>query len=123
MHWQFPLFLFAALTVGMVLSFWQNRRYTAEAKRLARAHAGSANLRLVSGRGKGRLRGALVVLVVNPTVQRVVDASAMQGSTVFSQLHPAPQLVGPYAEVRQRVTGDKQLRTAVDSALAMVPGA
>lgn len=90
MEGTFALFLVGALVANIGLSYWQSRAYTADINDLIRAHSGSA-LRLVSGRGKGWTRGAVVVLVVDPTTREVVQAKAMVGTTVFSRLHPAPR--------------------------------
>ena len=119
MTWQFAALLIGALVASMMLSLWQHRRYTTEVNRLARQHAGE-DLKLVSGRGKGRLRGAVVVLLVNPRAGKVVEARKMVGSTVFSRLGPAPELVGSLSRVASRAT-DKHVRLAVEEALTMLP--
>ncbi len=119
MTWQFAALLIGALVASMMLSLWQHRRYTTQVNELARRHAGE-DLKLVSGRGKGRLRGAVVVLLVNPRAGKVVEARKMVGSTVFSRLGPAPELVGSLARVASRAT-DKHVRLAVEAALQMLP--
>lgn len=121
MTWQFAALLIGALVVSMLLSLWQHRRYTTEVNQLARQYAGQ-DLKLVSGRGKGRLKGAVVVLLVNPRAGKVVEARKMVGSTVFSRLGPAPELVGSLAGVAGRAT-DKYVRIAVEAALGMLPAA
>lgn len=120
MGWEFAVLLLGALVASVVLSLWQQRRYLAVVNEMARANAGR-QLRLVSGRSKGRLRGAVAVLVVDPSSGEITDARAMTGATVFSQLRPAPHLLGPVAGVAARAGDDKHLREAVESALAMVP--
>jgi DNA-binding transcriptional regulator of glucitol operon len=119
MTWQFAAILLGALVLGIALSLWQHRRYIAEVNKLARANAGK-DLRLVSGRSKGRLQGAVVVLLVDPTERTIVDASAMVGSTIFSRLRPAPELRGPMATVADRAT-NKHVRKAAGNALEMLP--
>jgi DNA-binding transcriptional regulator of glucitol operon len=118
-NWQFAAILIGALVLGIVLSLWQSRAYMAVVNRMAKAHAGK-DLRLVSGRSKGRLRGGVAVLLVNPNTRMIEDAAAMTGSTIFARLHPAPELRGPLDTVAER-TQDTHLRKAAESALGMLP--
>ncbi|MCB0913750.1 MAG: hypothetical protein KDB60_19265 [Propionibacteriaceae bacterium] len=120
MDWRFPAVLIGAMVLSIVLSLWQHRRYLNVVNAMARANAGK-NLKLVSGRAKGRLRGAVVVLLVDPRRREVVDARAMVGSTIFSRLRPAAELLGPLATVGER-SNDKHVLRAVDAALEMLPG-
>jgi len=119
MMWQFAAVLLAALVMSIVLSLWQHRRYIADVNTMARAHAGK-DLRLVSGRSKGRLQGAVVVLLLDPKTMIVEDARAMLGSTIFTRLRPAPELRGPLASLAERAT-NKHMRKAAESALEMLP--
>jgi DNA-binding transcriptional regulator of glucitol operon len=116
--WQFALLLIAAMVASLLLSLWQHNRYLAVVNAMARANAGR-NVRLVSGRAKGRLRGAVVVLLVDPSAREIVDARAMEGASIFARLTPAPELLGPVATTVDRA-GTKHLKKAVESALAMV---
>lgn len=118
--WQFAAILLVALVASTVLSLWQHRRYLKVVNEMARANAGR-NLRLVSGRAKGRLRGAIVVLLVDPTAGRIEQAQAMVGASIFARLRPAPELVGPVEGAADRAGDTKQLRAAVESALGMLP--
>lgn len=120
MDWRFPAILLVALLLGIVLSLWQNRAYAAEINTLARAFAGNKGRRLVSGAGKGRLRGAVVVLVVDTAERQVLDARAMTGATIFSRLRPAPSLVGGLDDVIERATS-KKMRLAIENALKLLP--
>ena len=120
MSWQFAGLLLAALVASIVLSLWQHRAYLKVVNELARENAGR-QVRLVSGRAKGRIRGAVVVLLVDPATQQVVDARAMVGATIFARLRPAPVLLGAVAGVVDRAE-DKHLKKAVESALAQMPG-
>nr|WP_300144697.1 transcriptional regulator GutM [Propionicimonas sp.] len=122
MGWQFALLLLGAMVASIVLSLWQHRGYLKVVNEMARENAGR-QLRLVSGRDKGRLSGALVVLLVDPATDQIVEAKAMTGATIFSRLRPAPQLTGPIATVAERTGENKHLQRAVDSALGMLPGA
>lgn len=119
MLWQFAALLLGALVLSIVLSLWQHRRYIADVNAMARAYAGQ-DLRLVSGRGKGRLQGAVVVLLLDPKTMEIAAASAMVGATIFSRLKPAPELCGPMATVADRAT-NKHVKKAAESALEMLP--
>lgn len=119
MTWQFAAILLGALVLGVVLSQWQQRAYLGEVNKMAKAHAGQ-DLKLVSGRGKGRLRGAVVVFLIDPHTRTIVAASTMVGATIFSRLHPAPDLCGPLDTVTDRTT-DKHTKQAAHNALDMLP--
>lgn len=75
MDWRFPAVLVLALVLSMVMSGVQMRAYMAQVNEIAKANAGK-NLNLVSGRGKGAFRGAIAVLLVDPTTLEVVEARA-----------------------------------------------
>ncbi|MGV8908826.1 MAG: transcriptional regulator GutM [Propionicimonas sp.] len=119
MVWQFAALLVGAMVLSIALSLWQHRIYLAEVNRLAKAHAGE-DLRLVSGRSKGRLQGAVVVLLIDPNTRNIEAASAMVGATIFTRLRPAPELCGPMDTVADRATA-KHTRKAALSALEMLP--
>lgn len=120
MNWQFAVLLLAAMVLSLVLSLWQRRRYLDVVNTMARQNAGRP-VRLVSGRGKGRLRGAVAVLLIDPAAGEVLEARTMIGATIFARLRPAPGLLGPLANVVDRAEG-KHLKKAVESALEMLPG-
>lgn len=122
MGWEFALLLLGAMVASTALSLWQHRAYIKVVNEMARVNAGR-QLRLVSGRSKGRLKGAVVVLLVDPATDQIVEARAMVGATIFSRLRPAPQLAGPVATVAERTGDHKHLQRAVESALGMLPGA
>jgi len=119
MMWEFAAILLAALVMSIVLSLWQHRRYIADVNAMARAHAGK-DLRLVSGRSKGRLQGAVVVLLLDPKTMIVEEARSMVGSTIFTRLRPAPELRGPLATLAERAT-NQHVRKAAESAVEMLP--
>lgn len=120
MEWLLPILLLTALLLSVGLSVWQTKRYTADVNRLALAHQGPGR-QLVSGRGKGRLRGAVVVLVVDAGTREVLDASVMTGATVAARLRPAPALVGPLDSINERTT-DTMVQRAVADALTRLKG-
>ncbi len=119
MEASFVLLLVGALVLNTLLTLWQSKAYTNQINEIVRAHAGTG-LRLVSGRGKGRIRGAVVVLLVNPQSREIVEARAMVGASVFSRLKPAPYLCGSLSGAQDRVEG-KRLKQAVEAAVDMLP--
>lgn len=110
----FMLLLLAALVAVIGVAFLQTKSYQRAVSRLQRAYAGQSGMYLVSGRGKGWLRGAIVVAVVN-AVGEIVDAEAMVGSTAFARFKSRPELHGPITEVNER-TQEKWLRKALEQA-------
>lgn len=121
MDWRFPAVLVPALVLSMVMSGVQMRAYMAQVNEIAKANAGK-NLNLVSGRGKGAFRGAIAVLLVDPTTLEVVEARALVGFSVFGRLKPAPELEGPLKTVYDRAEArHKHLGTAVRQAISMLP--
>jgi len=119
MGWEFAALLVAALVANMSLGLWQNRAYLRDVNAMARDHAGPER-RLISGRAKGRLRGVVVVLVVDTAAKQVVAAKTMTGATSFSRLKPAPHLVGSLDGVLERADS-KQLADAITNAFLMLP--
>ena len=116
MNTGFAVILIAALILSVLLSLLQHNTYNRATQRMTRAFAGEKDYYLVSGRGKGRLRGALVLLVIDAAEQRVVAAEAMIGSTILARFRGHPELIGPLAGVAERA-GERHLKDAVDYAL------
>lgn len=121
MGWEFPVLLVAAFVLVGLLSYRQVTRYQADVNATARAHAGPGRY-LVSGRGKGRLYGAVAVLVVDAPHGEVRHARTMSGVSVFARLKPAPELEGPLATVAERAES-AALRRAIEDALTRLPAA
>ena len=101
MNTEFALLLGGALVVGALLSWAQQRAYARTVRRMADQYSGQP-VALVSGRGKGFARGAIVVLAVDERSRRVVAAQAMKGSTVFARFRPQPDLLGPLSSATSR---------------------
>ncbi|PPG05594.1 hypothetical protein C5E06_01660 [Pseudoclavibacter sp. RFBI5] len=121
MDWRFPAVLVLALVLSMFMTVVQMRAYMSQVNEIAKANAGK-NLNLVSGRGKGAFRGAIAVLLVDPTTLEVVEARALLGFSVFGRLKPAPDLEGPLTTVYDRAEArHKHLGTAVRQAISMLP--
>ncbi|MCI9889799.1 transcriptional regulator [Micrococcales bacterium 31B] len=119
MSWQYVALLVGALLLMAYLSFQQQRAYQAVVRDLSGQHSGP-QLSLVSGRGKGWLRGSVVVLVVDRRARRIIDAREMQGSTNFARFKDAPYLLGNLADAGVRSTST-HTRKAVTEALALLP--
>ena len=113
-EWQFALFLGVALMLCGVMSVHQSRTFQRAVRRAAAEYSTGDHV-LVTGRGRGRLRGAIVLLVVERATKRVVSAKVMSGSTVLARLRGVDQLLGPLADIATR-TRDKQVRRALAQA-------
>ena len=85
--------LLAAVSLTAITALGQHRYYARTVRRLAAAHRGSDHV-LVSGRGKSRLRGAIVVLVLHKDDERIRAAAVMEGSTVLARFKDRPDWVG-----------------------------
>ncbi|WP_421093296.1 transcriptional regulator GutM [Pseudarthrobacter sp. CC4] len=114
MNTEFALLLGGALVLGALLSWAQQRAYARTVRRMADQYSGQP-VALVSGRGKGFVRGAIVVLAVDERSRRVVAAQAMKGSTVFARFRPHADLLGPLSSATARAHSalmDKALQEA-----------
>jgi glucitol operon activator protein len=108
----FALLLLAALVLSIGFSLWQQRTYQNATRRLGLSYLGVKNHFLVSGRGKGFLRGAIVLLVIDGDTDTVVAAEAMVGSTALARFKPHPELLGPLVTAPDR-TREKKLNEAI----------
>lgn len=83
-----------ALVAANGLSYLHYRYYTRTVNRLIREH-NQPGRTLVTGRYRGRFRGAVALLVVRdgptPTVER---AMVMKGTTVLARFQEHPELLG-----------------------------
>ncbi len=118
MGWEFAGFLIGALVVSLLLGLWQQSRYARSVNAMVAEYHGSGRL-LVTGRGLGRLRGTIAMLVVDDDADEVIAARVLRGSTVFATAKPAPDLLGPVAGLPERAR-DKQTRKAIEMALAQL---
>jgi glucitol operon activator protein len=115
MTWQFILILFCSFAVAAVLGWRQHRAYQAVVNRIA-GEEHRAGVALVTGRFKGRLRGAVAVLVLDTAGQTVTRCLVMSGASVFARFRERPELTGPAGEISDAVT-DTAARKAVTDAL------
>src|SRR3954462_13984145 len=81
---QFFLVLVLAMSLTGVSTLVQHKYYARTVRRLAAAHDEPGNV-LVSGRAKSRFRGAIAVLVLTGTDQRIRAAAVMEGSSVLAR--------------------------------------
>jgi glucitol operon activator protein len=114
MNTEFALLFGAALVLGAGGTLLQHRAYARAVNKLAAAYRGRT-AKLVSGRHKGKLRGAVVLLVVDEATREVLAAERMTGMSVLARFRPAPELLGPVGDADQRAT-KPQLALAVQDA-------
>ncbi|GAA1731194.1 hypothetical protein GCM10009793_29950 [Brachybacterium phenoliresistens] len=79
----------------------QHRAYSRTVRDVAQANDHPGVI-VASGRGKGMLRGCVVVLAVDAANRRVLDARSMTGSTVLARFHSTPVLLGPLRSAPER---------------------
>ena len=115
MSWQAVALIVAAFAAAFLLGWLQHRAYARTVNQVAEQEHRPGML-LVTGRAKGMLRGAVVLLVVDRDRQHVDRALAMQGASVFARFREHPELTGPLVGVGERARS-KALRDAVGDAL------
>lgn len=87
------LLLVGAFLVTMASGHLQHRYYMKTVNRMATRHRRSG-IALVSGVGRGRLRGAIVVLAVRRGDGAVEEALVMEGASVFARFRDSAALRG-----------------------------
>ncbi|PXY27244.1 transcriptional regulator GutM [Prauserella muralis] len=117
MTWQAMALLLSGFVVAGILSYRQHLGYQRAVNELADAENRSGVL-LVSGRAKGRLRGAIVLLAIDRRRGHVIRARAMEGASVFAGFRERPELAGPVEGAEERA-GSKAMAKAVHEALGM----
>src|SRR3954469_14818717 len=90
---QSLLLIVAAVLLTATSGLAQHKYYTRTVRRLAREHD-EPGCMLVSGRGKGRVRGAIAVLVLNRQDEVIRAAAVMEGATVLARFKERPDWVG-----------------------------
>ncbi|WP_430591438.1 transcriptional regulator GutM [Humidisolicoccus flavus] len=112
-----------AILLGVVFvlmigsGFLQHRNYMRATERLRVRHADERGSFLVSGRGKGWLRGSIVLLVIDSATKKITDAEAMVGMSIFARFKSRPELLGPMSSAASR-TKDPKVAQGVEYALA-----
>ncbi len=115
MTWQAVLIIVGAFLLALVLGLFQHRAYQRTVNSVA-AQEHRSGVLLVSGRAKGALRGAVVILVVDRARREVTRALVMEGASSLARFRECPALVGPVPGVTERATG-KARRRAVEDAM------
>jgi DNA-binding transcriptional regulator of glucitol operon len=87
------LLLFLAMSLTAVSALAQHKYYTRTVRRLARENNDPGSV-LVSGRGKGRIRGAIAVLVLDKQTEVIRAAAVMEGASVLARFKQRPDWVG-----------------------------
>jgi glucitol operon activator protein len=113
---QAVLIVVGAFVLALGLGALQHRAYQHAVNALA-AQEHRPGVVLVTGRAKGLLRGAVVVLVVDGSRRAVVRAQVMEGASTFARFREAPDLLGPVASTAERARSAAR-RKAVEDALA-----
>lgn len=108
--------LAAALLLAGLAGLGQQFSYQRAARRMQAEHAGERDRYLVSGRAKGPLRGAVVLLVVTGEDERVIDARALAGASAFARFRPRRALLGPLGTLATRERDRAVLRAAQEAA-------
>src|SRR3954466_1731249 len=90
---QLVLVLLIALSLTTGRALMQHKYSARTVRRLASAHD-EPGCAIVSGRAKGRWRGAIAVLVLGREDQRIRGAAVMQGASVFARFKNRPDWVG-----------------------------
>ena len=87
------LLLFVAMSLTAVSALAQHKYYTRTVRRLARENNDPGSV-LVSGRGKGRVRGAIAVLVLDKQTEVIRAAAVMEGASVLARFKQRGDWVG-----------------------------
>jgi glucitol operon activator protein len=117
---SYLLLVFVVMSLTAVGGFAQHRYYSRTTARLARNHDKPGCV-LVSGRGKGRLRGAIVVLVLRKDDQVIRAAAVMEGATVLARFKDRPDWVGLSARDDLPACSPRVAKAVAD-ARAHIPG-
>jgi glucitol operon activator protein len=114
------LLIVAAVLLTATSGLAQHKYYTRTVRRLARENDEPGCV-LVSGRGKSRFRGAIVVLVLRKHDEQIKAAAVMEGASVLARFKDRSDWVGLSA--RNPLPGcSPRLVAAVADARSHVPG-
>ena len=110
----------AIMSLTGISAIAQHKYYARTVKRLAREHDEPGHM-LVTGRGKSRFRGAIVVLVLRTHDEVIKAAAVMEGSSVLARFKNRADWVGRSA--RDPLPGTSpRVAAAVAEARTRVPG-
>jgi glucitol operon activator protein len=114
------LLVLLGMSLTAVSALAQHKYYTRTVRRLAREHDEPGNV-LVTGRGKGRLRGAIAVLVLRKEDEVIRAAAVMEGATVLARFKDRPDWVGLSAR-GDLPRSSPRVAKAVADARSRIPG-
>lgn len=110
----------AIMSLTGISAIAQHKYYARTVKRLAHEHDEPGHM-LVTGRGRSRFRGAIVVLVLRTHDERIKAAVVMEGASVLARFKERPDWVGLSA--REPLPGSSpRVAAAVAEARTRVPG-
>jgi glucitol operon activator protein len=110
----------AIMSLTGISAIAQHKYYARTVRRLAREHDEPGHV-LVTGRGKSRFRGAIVVLVLRAGDEVIKAAMVLEGASVLARFKPRPDWVGRSA--REPLPGaSPRVAAAVAEACSRVPG-
>jgi DNA-binding transcriptional regulator of glucitol operon len=110
----------AIISLTGVSAIAQHKYYSRTVQRLAREHNEPGCI-LVTGRGKSRFRGAIVVLVLRRHDEMIKAAAVMEGASVLARFKIRPEWIGRSA--RDPLPGSSpRVAAAVAEARSRVPG-
>jgi len=116
----FSALLVVAMVLNTVGGLMQHRYYVRTVRRLASQH-NKAGCFLVSGRTRGRFRGAIAILVLRTDDDIIDGAAVMEGASVLARFKDRPDWVGLSA-IRPLPHCSPRLAAAVAQARTRVPG-
>lgn len=102
----FALLLILAIGLSFAFSYLQHLAYSRTVRAVATDNDRTGVV-VVSGRGRGMLRGCVVILAIDTTTRKILDARSMSGSTMIARFHPAPRLLGPLRSAEERATSTR----------------
>ncbi len=110
----------AIMSLTGVSAIAQHKYYARTVKRLAREHDEPGHM-LVTGRGKSRFRGAIVLLVLRTQDEMIKAAVVMEGASVFARFKSRPAWAGLCA--RDDLPGSSpRVAAAIAQARTQLPG-
>lgn len=111
----FTLLLLGALLLSMSFAHLQHRYYFREVNRLA-AQYRDARYVLCTGIARGRLRGAIAILVLRRDGNIIERVVVMEGSSVLARFRPQDTLCGQPLEALSQASLSRPARRALQDA-------
>jgi len=111
------ILLLGVLLLTMAFAHLQHRYYQRVVNHLAGEYRGPGRA-LVSGISRGRLRGAIAILVVQRDTDMIERALVMEGSSILARFREQPGLSGQPLEAITRVSLSRPASRALQDAAA-----